>query len=753
MADTFYNQLFLGIPHAIQVTSVLSSSSSLDVLNTLRRYVDNELQKTARDYEYDGRYGTINSNNSPSLSSFTLVWGAHSLLTIPSGLFFGSTRDTLSQLEKLTALLVIEALSCDSNYNRYGTDDELQSPFNNVGSSSADAAAAALQQQRLPDVHSPFLPLLVKDSLAVLHDIKVEQQQKEKASSIGTIRGVGGGGGSSSSSSISSATSTTAAHSNRSTADADHVENSGDNSKDDHDYYNDDHGRGERGSDPSLGDGFFPLEGECVLDLVESFLPIILGHEKHQALLSEMMMMMSSSWDDGNTTTQQQQSSLSSIQMMKELEDTVNVWTTVYTDSGYTNPLLWASKESEQRDLDRLLSEQDNFPIVPKGMLFGPLRSVTTPFARPLPPPLLPMYGYGDPEMEDEENDLLPLNEQERADLLEYVHSELVWLTPTTLRLMLLSTSNEDDSDGSTEEYRQVLKLLQSQAFDGPLKPTDQRTVLESLNASTQQKLQSQTQTTTYTSSQQQQQQQQHQIRSSRQNQQRQQQQQQQNKSQRQRRATTAGSNNNNNISSSSAHSNSNNSDQQLQLQQQQAAADEEEEMRIQLVQESGLTPQNLPRLVEHNPLIAHECLMVILQHSSEHVKNEYLSSLVGMDMSLCSMEVVNRLATHHVAHVEDGPLLHPEYINLFISSCIASCENLPDRHAQNRLVRLVCVFILSLLRNQIVHVDDIYFEVQAFCIEFSRIREAAALFRLLKTSTVGGTDGSSSGGSVSVPL
>jgi hypothetical protein len=147
------------------------------------------------------------------------------------------------------------------------------------------------------------------------------------------------------------------------------------------------------------------------------------------------------------------------------------------------------------------------------------------------------------------------------------------------------------------------------------------------------------------------------------------------------------------------------------------------DELDAAFAKKHALPAASVPELVEHNPNVATQLLKVWFE-SDTKTAEAALEHVVKMPMSLHVVEVVNRLST---AIAFPRGLLFS-----FLQNCTVACERTPDTYMQNRLVRLLCVLVQSLLRNRVFAVSDVAAMMQPFCAAFSRVSDAAKLYEVL---------------------
>ncbi|CAD8073569.1 unnamed protein product [Paramecium sonneborni] len=156
---------------------------------------------------------------------------------------------------------------------------------------------------------------------------------------------------------------------------------------------------------------------------------------------------------------------------------------------------------------------------------------------------------------------------------------------------------------------------------------------------------------------------------------------------------------------------------------------DEEQKILIQYLQNEkdmlkncGFTCQKLPLIIEKNKDIAHFLLISICHLDGFE---EFLDVFIQTDVTQNSLELFAQLF---------GELKLPqEYITQYINYCIEFCNNIKEKQSQNKLVRYVSIFIQQMLKQKAFATKDVLTNLQAFCIEFSKVGEVSRLFKLVK--------------------
>uniref|UniRef100_F1KYV8 CCR4-NOT transcription complex subunit 11 n=1 Tax=Ascaris suum TaxID=6253 RepID=F1KYV8_ASCSU len=130
------------------------------------------------------------------------------------------------------------------------------------------------------------------------------------------------------------------------------------------------------------------------------------------------------------------------------------------------------------------------------------------------------------------------------------------------------------------------------------------------------------------------------------------------------------------------------------------------------------------PKFIDDNPIVAAAVIVWRVNKNASELEG-FFDLLLSMNLSVQGMEVVNKLCTQ-IAFPQD-------YLNAYILMCVQRCED-PSQStfAQCRQVRMVCVFLSSLIRNGNWDVHPLSVELQSFVLKFNHVREAVSLYQAI---------------------
>ncbi|KAI8057287.1 hypothetical protein BDF22DRAFT_670576 [Syncephalis plumigaleata] len=153
-------------------------------------------------------------------------------------------------------------------------------------------------------------------------------------------------------------------------------------------------------------------------------------------------------------------------------------------------------------------------------------------------------------------------------------------------------------------------------------------------------------------------------------------------------------------------------------------------------------------KLMEFNARTAIALLKVVLSESTDNNHNSnnvdtssveaatlrliYLDILASAPFTLRTAEIILELARQH--------RLDSDFTASYLSGCMDACNRQTNHESAQRTARLICILLRSLIQDQFFDLNSselMHFRVewQSFCLQYSKEKEAAAMYQLLTTN------------------
>ncbi|VDK53173.1 unnamed protein product [Anisakis simplex] len=129
------------------------------------------------------------------------------------------------------------------------------------------------------------------------------------------------------------------------------------------------------------------------------------------------------------------------------------------------------------------------------------------------------------------------------------------------------------------------------------------------------------------------------------------------------------------------------------------------------------------PKFIDENPAVAAAVIVRRVNKNAGELE-AFFDLLLSMNLSVQGMEVVNKLCSQSK--------FPQEYLNSYIMMCVSRCQDQKQSSLQCRQVRMVCVFLSSLIRNSNWDVHPLAVELQSFVLKFNHVREAVSLYQAI---------------------